>query len=91
MNNDIASGKWTEIKGEIRNLWGKVSNDELERTKGNVTAIAGLIKQHYGELKEDISAKLHDLMGDQEKKVADKTEEAKEAFKNADRPEVPHA
>jgi uncharacterized protein YjbJ (UPF0337 family) len=55
-------------------MWGKLSHDELERTKGNLSAIAGLIQQKYGETKEAVTEKLGRIMGD-------KSEQAKEALR----------
>ena len=61
MNQDQMSGKWKELKGEIRNQWGKLTDDEIESTKGNLGAISGLIQQRYGDAKESSSEKLQSL------------------------------
>lgn len=62
MNEQILKGKWNEIKGEIRKTWGNLTNDDLERTKGNLTAIGGLIQQKYGEKKEEVQTRLSSLV-----------------------------
>ena len=49
INEDIVKGKWLEIKGEIQKTWGKLTDDEIEQTKGDVKSIAGLVMQKYGE------------------------------------------
>ncbi len=82
MNTDIIKGKWTEIKGEIQSAWGKLTHDELDQTKGNMTSIAGLIRQHYGEAKDDVSGKLDQIVQRFEKSTADKSEDAKEKLKD---------
>jgi uncharacterized protein YjbJ (UPF0337 family) len=89
MDNNMIQGKWTQFKGELQNAWGKLSGDELERTKGNLTAIAGLIRQHYGEAKEDLSAKLQEMFNRSGAEAADKTEEVKEDLKNSGTPTSP--
>ncbi len=76
-NSDTVKGKWTEIKGELQSKWGKLTSDDLERTKGNVTAIAGLIRQHYGEFKEDLSETLHGMFNKNADNAADKVEDVK--------------
>ena len=62
LNQEQFLGKWNEIKGGIRNLWGKLTDDELESVKGNVTEVTGLVERKYGETKEEIKAKLDQLM-----------------------------
>ena len=61
MDNNIFEGKWTEFKGEVRKLWGKITGDELESTKGDVESIGGLIQQKYGYKKDEYSDKLTEL------------------------------
>ncbi len=78
VNKDIASGKWVEIKGEIKRMWGELNDDELEKTKGDMTAIGGLIQQRYGQKKEDISSGLKGIYEHFSDKLANKTQKIKE-------------
>ena len=85
MAKENITGKWTEFKGEATQMWGKLTGDELERTKGNVKAIAGVLEQKYGELKDEAKAqfdqlveKYHSKTDDAATAVADKSEEVKE-------------
>ncbi len=78
MNADTLKGKWTEIKGEIQKTWGNLTGDDLEKTKGDMTAVAGLLQQKYGMAKDDASAKLSGIYGRFEQKkdeMFDKTKE----------------
>ncbi len=77
MNKETLPGKWKELKGEIRNQWGKLTDDEIESTKGNLTAISGLIQQRYGDAKESSSEKLNSLFARFGAKAEDVTEESK--------------
>ncbi len=61
MNENTLQGKWREIKGEIRKGWGKLTDDELEQTKGDMTAIGGLIQQRYGDSQDTYKDKLSDI------------------------------
>ena len=84
MNKDTFQGKWTEVKGEIQNLWGKLTHDDLDRTKGNLDAISGLVRQHYSDSKDDVAQKLKDAVHRVEHTVADKTEQAKTALRESE-------
>lgn len=58
MNKDIIQGKWKEIKGDLRKAWGNITDDEWEQTKGDATAIAGVLQKRYGFAKEDAQQKV---------------------------------
>jgi uncharacterized protein YjbJ (UPF0337 family) len=67
LNNNIAGGNWNELKGRIRSAWGRLTDDELETSKGDVTAVTGLIQQKYGSLQEDTRQKLNDWLSGKDK------------------------
>lgn len=62
MNEETIKGKWQEIKGDVQKAWGKLTNDELTQTKGDINAIAGLVMQKYGEDKSQFQKKFDDIM-----------------------------
>ncbi len=62
MNEDTVKGKWLEIKGEVQKAWGKLTSDELDQTKGDAKAIAGLVQQKYGENKDQFDKKYSDIV-----------------------------
>lgn len=62
MNDNVTSGKWKEIKGEIQKTWGKLTDDEIERAKGNVLSLAGTIQQKFGLAQEEATSKLNKIM-----------------------------
>lgn len=62
MNEHVNSGKWKEIKGEILKTWGKLTDDEIEKAKGNVLSLAGVIQQRFGLAQEEAASKLNKIM-----------------------------
>lgn len=78
LNEETIKGKWKEIKGEILTQWGKMSDDELDKSSGNMVSIAGLIQQRYGAKKEEVQEKLNNIFS----KFSDKTEEIKNNLRN---------
>lgn len=62
LNQEQFNHKWNEIKGGIRNLWGRLSEKELEEVKDNIYQVTGLVEERYGETKEEIKQKLNQLM-----------------------------
>ena len=90
MNQETMQGKWQEIKGEIRTKWGKLTDDDLEATKGNLESIAGLIHQRYGDAKEAVSEKVVSIFDsfskDSKRSAADNTEAVKESLRDSKQP-----
>lgn len=78
MNSSIIEGKWDEFKGKVRKTWGRLTENEIEETKGDLTAIKGLLEQKYGQRKEAFEDQLNGIY-DQFK---DKKEEAVDAVKD---------
>lgn len=52
MNKDTVSGQWKQMKGKMREQWGKLTDDELERIKGDREQLAGKIQEKYGHSKD---------------------------------------
>lgn len=55
-------GKWNEIKGGVRNLWGNITEEELDDVKGNIQSLSGIVQRKNSESKESIQKKLETLM-----------------------------
>ncbi len=70
-NKNVIKGKWLEFKGSLKKTWGNLTDDELDKTEGDVKAIGGLIQQRYGEKEDSYGRKLEDIYrGLEEKKDA---------------------
>jgi uncharacterized protein YjbJ (UPF0337 family) len=53
MNWDQAKGKWTQLKGEVRKKWGKLTDDDLDVIGGERERLVGKIQERYGIAKEE--------------------------------------
>ena len=54
MNEDRLKGKWNQIKGELKKKWGKLTDDDLIYSEGQVEKMIGRIQERTGERKEEI-------------------------------------
>ena len=52
MNWDRVEGNWKEFKGQVQRKWGDLTNDDLDKIKGQRTELAGRLQQRYGYQKE---------------------------------------
>jgi len=48
MNKDILQGKWTEMKGKVKEQWGKLTDDDIDKINGRSDQLLGLLQQRYG-------------------------------------------
>lgn len=55
MNEDILKGQWTQLKGKVREQWGKLTNDDLDTIEGQSEQLVGRLQERYGWAKEDAS------------------------------------
>lgn len=62
MNNQISEGKWKVLRGKIQEQWGDLTDNELEKTKGNIDQIAGQIQAKYGDTLDDAQKKINGLL-----------------------------
>jgi len=46
--NDILLGKWHELKGHVREQWGKLTDDDLTQLSGKTEELSGVLQQRYG-------------------------------------------
>ena len=62
MNEDILKGKWKEIKGGVKEKWGKLTDDDLAVVEGNKESFADL-QQKYGYAKDKAEQEYKDFIG----------------------------
>ena len=48
MNDDILAGKWKQVRGNARQWWGKLTDDDLDRMTGKTEELAGKLQERYG-------------------------------------------
>jgi len=61
MNRDQMEGNWKQIKGRIKERWGDLTDDELDRTEGRREQVAGLLQEYYGMGREEAEEELEDF------------------------------
>lgn len=61
---DILVGKWHEVKGLVRQRWGKLTDDDLTRLSGKTEELAGLLQQRYGYGKAQAENEINGWLND---------------------------
>jgi uncharacterized protein YjbJ (UPF0337 family) len=53
MNRDTLKGQWTQLKGQLRKQWGKLTDDEVDQIQGNAEILIGKLQERYGYSREE--------------------------------------
>jgi uncharacterized protein YjbJ (UPF0337 family) len=62
MNWDQVEGNWKQMKGAVKERWGKLTDDDLTVAEGKVEAFAGRLQERYGITKEEAQKQMDDFL-----------------------------
>jgi uncharacterized protein YjbJ (UPF0337 family) len=62
MNWDQVAGNWKSFQGQIKEKWGKLTDDDLTVIKGKRDRLAGKLQERYGYMKEQAEKELDDFL-----------------------------
>jgi len=48
LNKDMMVDKWEQMKSRVKQRWGRLTDEQLNRISGNHDELAGLIRERYG-------------------------------------------
>jgi uncharacterized protein YjbJ (UPF0337 family) len=61
MNWDRAEGNWKQFKRKIKEQWGKLTDDELDKIAGKRDQLVGRVQKRYGVKKDEAEKTSHRL------------------------------
>jgi len=62
MDNKQFEGKWDQIKGQVKQKWGKLTNDDVTTIHGKSDVLVGKLKERYGYAKEKAENEVKSFM-----------------------------
>jgi uncharacterized protein YjbJ (UPF0337 family) len=62
MNEDTLKGQWTQLKGKVREKWGKLTNDDVDMIEGQTQQLIGRIQERYGIARDEAKRQVDDWM-----------------------------
>jgi uncharacterized protein YjbJ (UPF0337 family) len=54
MNKDTLQGQWTQVKGKVREKWGRLTDDDLDVIEGRREQLVGKIQERYGRGRDEV-------------------------------------
>jgi uncharacterized protein YjbJ (UPF0337 family) len=61
MNWDQIEGNWKVFKGKVKEKWGKLTDDDLDRAAGRREQLVGRLQERYGWHKDQAEKELDAL------------------------------
>lgn len=52
MNAEQIKGNWKQLKGKVKEQWGKLTDDDLTVINGREEQLVGKLQERYGYTKE---------------------------------------
>ena len=62
MNTDQLQGKWKQMKGSIKERWGRLTDDDVDIVNGRSDQLVGKIQEKYGIAKEEAQRQVDEWM-----------------------------
>ncbi len=63
-NRAMLETRWDEMKGRVKEAWGAITDDDLQRLEGRWDQVVATIQRKTGEAIDAIEARLKQLMND---------------------------
>jgi len=61
MNSDTLKGQWHQLKGEVKNQWGKLTDNDLDRIEGQSEKLIGVLQEKYGYARDRAEQEVRDF------------------------------
>lgn len=52
-------GRWDQLVGKAKSLWGDLTSDELMKVEGDYERLVGVLKEKTGKTREEIEGQLN--------------------------------
>ncbi len=62
MNSDEFQGKWKQMKGSVRQQFGKLTDNDIEMIAGQHDKLIGKLQERYGYAREEAEKKAKEWM-----------------------------
>jgi len=62
MNESELKSNWNKLKGRLKERWGELTDDELDRIAGKRDQLVGLVQERYNKAKDDALREVNDVL-----------------------------
>ena len=83
INAQALQGQWNQLRGQVKEKWGQLTDDDLQFTSGNIDQLVGRIQKRTGEGREAIERYLGELTSRGASAISQAAETARDYTANA--------
>ena len=58
MNEDILKGQWKQLRGQVKEWWGVLTDDDLDKINGRRDQLIGKLQEKYGYTKDQAGQRI---------------------------------
>ena len=62
MNSDQLQGKWKQMKGSVKERWGKLTDEDFNVINGQRDQLIGRVQERYGIAKQEAQKQVDEWM-----------------------------
>jgi uncharacterized protein YjbJ (UPF0337 family) len=62
MNSDKLEGKWKQLKGSVKQQWGKLTDDDLTFINGRSEELVGKVQERYGIARDEAQRRVNEFL-----------------------------
>ena len=70
MNTDVLRGNWKQLRGRVKETWGKITDDDLDRIEGKTDRLLGVLQERYGYARDKAEAELRRFTSSQQESAS---------------------
>ena len=61
MTWDEIKGNWVQYKGRLKEKWGELTDDDVDRIEGKRDQLLGVLQKNYGRTREAAEREIRDF------------------------------
>lgn len=62
LTREELQGTWTQLKGQIRERWGQITDDELQQVHGDAEQLMGFLQKKTGQSRQELESFIRQAM-----------------------------
>ncbi len=64
MNADTLKGQWKQLKGKVRQRWGELTDDDVDQIAGISEQLVGRVQERYGIARAEAERQVDSWLSD---------------------------